>query len=62
MIDFGVPIIRNFMVVSSIKLELSVNIYIIGAFTEKPYIKPLERNEVYIPITTSSHMTSMISK
>ena len=31
-----------------------LNIYILGVFTEKPYNKPLERREVYIPITTSS--------
>ena len=29
-------------------------IYILGVFTEKPY----ERNVVYIPIITLSHMTS----
>ena len=41
---------------------LLLNIYILGIFTEKPYSKPLERNVVYIPITTSSHTTSMTSK
>ena len=38
------------------------NIYILGVCAEKPYIKPLERNIVYIPITTSSNATSMPSK
>ena len=28
------------------------NIYILGVFTEKSYGKPLERNAVYIPVTT----------
>ena len=27
-------------------------IYILGVFTENPYSNPLERNVVYIPITT----------
>ena len=29
-----------------------------SVFTEKPYTKPLERNVVYIRITTSGHVTS----
>ena len=33
-------------------------IYILGVFTEKPYIKPLERNVVYITIITLNHATS----
>ena len=32
-------------------------IYILGVFTEKLYSKPLERNVVNIPITTSSQAT-----
>ena len=35
-----------------------VYIYILNVFTEKPYNKPLERNEVYIPIITLRHVTS----
>ena len=38
-----------------------VDIYMLCVFTEKPYSKPLERNVVYIPITTPSHATSMTS-
>ena len=38
------------------------NIYILDVFTEKPYNKALECSEVYIPITTSNHATSMTSK
>ena len=34
------------------------NIYILGAFTEKPYSKTLERNVVYTSIITLSHATS----
>ena len=34
------------------QIHLHSNIYILGIFTEKPYIKPLERNVIYIPITT----------
>ena len=30
--------------------------YIVSVFTKKPYSKPLERNVVNIPITTSSYM------
>ena len=37
-------------------------IYILGVFTEKPNNKLLERNVVYITITTSSHVTSLTSK
>ena len=33
-------------------------IYILGVFTEKPHSKPLERNVVYIPIITLSHIMS----
>ena len=33
---------------------LQTNIYVLGVFTEKPYSKPLERDEVYIPIITLS--------
>ena len=36
----------------------SLYMYILGVFTEKSYSKPLERNVVYIPIITLSHMTS----
>ena len=39
-------------------LELSLSIYILGVFTEKPYCKPLEANVVYIPIITLSQVTS----
>ena len=35
-----------------------VNSYIPDVFTERPYSKPLERNEVYIPIITLTHSTS----
>ena len=35
-----------------------INIYILRVFTEKPYSKTVERNEVYISIITSSHATS----
>ena len=35
------------------------HIYILGVFTERPYGKPLERNVVYIPITTSGHAMSV---
>ena len=38
------------------------NIYVHGVFTEKPYSKALEQNEVYSPITTSSYVTSVTSK
>ena len=38
--------------------HLLINIYILGEFTEKPYRKPFERNEVYIPIITLSHAAS----
>ena len=41
---------------------LFIDIYILGVSTEKPLNKPLERNVAYIPITTSSHATSMTSK
>ena len=41
--------------------ELFGNIYILGVFTHMPYGKLSERNVVYIPITTSSHATSMTS-
>ena len=34
------------------------NLYILGAFTEKPCSKPLERNVVYTSIITLSHATS----
>ena len=37
-------------------------IYVLGVFTEKSCSKPLERNVVYIPITTLSHATSVTSK
>ena len=37
-------------------------IYILGVFAEKSYSKPMERNVVYIAITTTSHATSMASK
>ena len=43
-------------------LEIMLNIYILGVFTEKLYSKPLEHNVVYIPITTSSHMMSVTSE
>ena len=33
-------------------------IYILGVFTEKPYSKPLEYNEIYIPNITLSHPMS----
>ena len=36
----------------------SINIYILGVFTEKPYSKLWERNVVYIQIITLSHATS----
>ena len=36
----------------------SLNIYILGVYTEKPYSKPLERNVVYIPRITLNHATS----
>ena len=39
-----------------------VNIYILCVFTEKPYIRPLERNVVYIPMTTSRKAMSFMSK
>ena len=35
-----------------------INIYILNAFTEKPYSKLMRRNVVYNPITTPSHATS----
>ena len=44
--------------VNNIHNSLLHYIYILGAFTEKSYSKPMERNVVYIPITTSSHETS----
>ena len=31
--------------------------YILSLFTEKPFSKTVERNEVYVSIITSSHMT-----
>ena len=37
---------------------LFANIYILSAFTEKPYSKLMRRNVVYNPITTSCHATS----
>ena len=40
---------------------INLNILILGVFTEKPNRKPLERNVVYIPITTPSRATSMTS-
>ena len=42
---------------------LHANIYILSLFTEKPFSnsKPLERNVVYIPITTSSQVSLMTS-
>ena len=36
----------------------SPNIYNLSVFTEKPYSKAVERNEVYVSIITSSHATS----
>ena len=36
------------------KEVLHTNIYILWEFNEKPYSKPLERNVVYIPVTTPS--------
>ena len=33
-------------------------IHIFDTFTEKPFSKPLDRNVVYIPITSLSHATS----
>ena len=41
---------------------LFASIYTFGVFTEKPYSKPLEHNTVYIPVTTSGHGMSMMSK
>ena len=38
--------------------HLFYNVYILSVFTEKPYSKSLERNEVYIPIITLSHAKS----
>ena len=35
------------------------NIYIFGVCTEKPYSEPLERNVVYIAITTSSDVSDI---
>ena len=37
------------------------NIHILDVLTEKPYSKPLEHNEVYIPVTILSHVTSVTS-
>ena len=42
----------------SLRLRWANNIYSLGVFTEKPYSKLLERNEVYIPIITLSQATS----
>ena len=42
--------------------QLSNNIYIFGVSTETSYSKPLEHNVAYIPITSSSHATSVTSK
>ena len=39
-------------------MALLVNIYILSVFTENPYSKPLECNEIYISIITLSHATS----
>ena len=36
-----------------------VSIYILGAFTEKPYSKPLECNVIYTSIITLSHASHM---
>ena len=44
-----------------LRVGILAYIYILGVFTEGPYSKPLERYVVYIPITTSSHDTSMTS-
>ena len=44
------------------KTQPSKYIYILDIFTEKSYGKSLERNAVYIPITTLSHATSVTSK
>ena len=41
-----------------LNLGINPNIYILGVFTEKSYSKPLERNVVYIPIITLSHVMS----
>ena len=35
--------------------DLTLNIYILNAFTEKPHSKLMRRNAVYNPVTTSSH-------
>ena len=42
----------------SIQCHVLNKYYIFGAFTEKPYSKPLERNVVYTSIITLSHATS----
>ena len=43
------------------KLFSSLYNYILGVFTEKPQDKSMERKVLYIPITTSSHATSLPS-
>ena len=74
--DFGCPgatpdnVPNNEFDVRSLLLRLRLpksklmfeNTYILSVLTEKPYSKPLERNVVYIPITTSSHATLTKSK
>ena len=41
-----------------IYVQVFSNIYILNAFTEKPYSKLMRHNVVYNPITTPSHATS----
>ena len=43
-------------------MMIATYIYILGIVTEMFYSKSLERNVVYIPITTSNHATSVMSK
>ena len=38
--------------------EILFNIYILNAFTEKPYSKLMRRNVIYNPITTLSRAMS----
>ena len=42
-------------------LAIEILLYIHGVLTEKPNSKPYECNIVYIPISTSSHVTSVTS-
>ena len=37
---------------SDVLMEPLIHIYILDVFTEKAFSKPVERNVVYIPITT----------